>query len=106
MKKRILSLFLAAALACGLAPAAFAAGMDNFGTAQTYPAGKFTDVSDGAWYAQSVQTAYELGLVAGVSDTAFNPEGSITIGSTVALAARLHSIYNTGSADFTQGSPW
>ena len=35
MKKRILSLFLAAALACGLAPAAFAAGMDNFGTAQT-----------------------------------------------------------------------
>ena len=106
MKKRILSLFLAAALACGLAPAAFAAGMDNFGTAQTYPAGKFTDVSDGAWYAQSVQTAYELGLVAGVSDTAFNPEGSITIGSTVALAARLHSIYTTGSADFTQGSPW
>ena len=106
MKKRILSLFLAAALACGLAPAAFAAGMDNFGTAQTYPAGKFTDVSDGAWYAQSVRTAYELGLVAGVSDTAFNPEGSITIGSTVALAARLHSIYTTGSADFTQGSPW
>ena len=106
MKKKLLSLFLAAVLACGLAPAALAAGMSNFGSVRRYPTGKFTDVPASAWYAESVQTAYVLGLVEGVSDTAFNPEGSITIGSTVALAARLHSIYNTGSADFTQGSPW
>ena len=106
MKKKLLSLFLAAVLACGLTPAALAAGMSNFGSVRRYPTGKFTDVSASAWYAESVQTAYVLGLVEGVSDTAFNPEGSITIGSTVALAARLHSIYNTGSADFTQGSPW
>ena len=107
MKKKILSLLLALTLLCGLMPAALAAeSMDNFGTAQTYPAGKFTDVSDSAWYAESVKTAYELGLVQGSSETTFNPDGNITIGSTIALAARLHSIYTTGSADFTQGDPW
>ena len=107
MKKKILSLLLALTLLCGLMPAALAAeSMDNFGTAQTYPAGKFTDVADSAWYAESVKTAYELGLVQGSSETTFNPDGNITIGSTIALAARLHSIYTTGSADFTQGDPW
>ena len=105
--KKLLSLVLSGALALSLAavPAA-AAGMDNFRQSQTYTAGQFTDVSGSAWYAESVKTAYELGLVTGVSDTAFNPDGSITIGSTIALAARLHSIYNTGTASFTQGSPW
>ena len=114
MKKlqKLVSAVLSCALALSLAaaPALAAegvqAGMDNFQITQTYASGQFADVSDGAWYAQSVKTAYELGLVQGVSDTAFNPSGSITIGSTIALAARLHSIYTTGSASFTQGSPW
>ena len=105
--KKILSLLLALALLCGLMPAALAAAsMDNFRTAETYTAGKFTDVSDAAWYAGSVKTAYELGLVEGVSANSFNPNGNITIGSAIALAARLHRIYNVGSGNFIQGSPW
>ena len=108
MKKRILSTLLAGALTLSLAPAALAAepGLANFGKVNTYAAGTFADVADAAWYAGSVQTAYELGLVNGTSETTFGPEGSITIGSALALACRLHSIYETGEGTFTQGDPW
>lgn len=39
---------------------------------------KFKDVSSSAWYAPYVGTANTYGLVNGVSDTEFNPEGTIT----------------------------
>lgn len=103
---------LAAVLVCGMclgavSPAALAAeGMENFQTSEVYQAGLFTDVAAGAWYAQSVETAYELGLVKGSGVGTFSPEGSITVGSALALACRLHSIYYTGSGTFQQGSPW
>ncbi len=110
--RRKLTSALSAVLACVLVlsccpPAALAAGgMDHFKKAYSYPAGKFTDVPAGSWFAESVQTAYELGLVKGDSDTAFAPNGPITIASALALACRLHSLYNTGAADFEQGTPW
>ncbi len=44
------------------------------------PAGevKFNDVISGAWYAKAVAWAYEQGIVAGVSDTEFQPDALIT----------------------------
>ena len=104
---RLVSLLLALTLVCGMAPAALAAaGMSNFQSSNTYVSGQFTDVTAGSWYEQSVKTAYELGLVLGTSDTSFSPDANITLGSAVALAARLHSIYQTGQAAFVQGNPW
>ena len=99
---------LALALVLSLLPnTALAAGdMGNFQRSQAYTAGQFTDVAQGEWYAESVKTAYELGLVKGSSDTTFAPGGSITVAATLALACRLHSIYETGAASFTQGDPW
>ena len=35
-----------------------------------------------------------------------SPAGAAQTAETLALAARLHSIYHTGEAAFTQGSPW
>lgn len=78
----------------------------NFSQKNTYASGQFTDVPADSWYANMVKTAYELGLVKGSSDTTYNPNGNITIVETLALACRLHSIYTTGSGDFTQGTPW
>ena len=106
--KSILSAALALILCLGLLPvSAFAAGsLDHFKRVEDYPAGKFTDVASSAWYAGSVETAYELDLVKGSSGTTFTPSGSITLGSVLALACRLHSIYNTGTSDFVQGDPW
>ena len=106
MKKRAAGLLLTLALLWGMMPAALAAGMDNFKTSNTDFAGKFTDLTQGAWYMDGVKTAYELGLVLGTSDTTFSPDGNITVGSALALASRLHSIYQTGTAHFEQGSPW
>ena len=40
--------------------------------------GKFKDVASNAWYAAYVGTANTYGIVNGVSDTEFNPEGTIT----------------------------
>ena len=40
--------------------------------------GKFKDVPSDKWYAPYIGTANAYGIVNGVSDTEFNPEGTIT----------------------------
>lgn len=104
--RKLLAGVLLAAMVLPSAVWAAPAGLDNFQPGEDYPAGKFTDVPASSWYAENVEAAYELGLVRGVTDTTFEPESTITVAETLALAARLHSIYHTGAADFTQGSPW
>ena len=106
--RAVLSLALALVLCLGLLPgsAAAAGSLEHFKRTQTYQTGKFTDVASSAWYAESVETAFELDLVKGSSGTTFTPSGSITLGSVLALACRLHSIYHTGTSDFVQGEPW
>lgn len=105
VKKRICSLLLTAALMLGLLPSAFA-GYENFTAQTTYTPGQFTDVADNAWYADNVRAAYEYGLINGQSATRFAPDNSLTVAEAVKLAACLHSIYNTGSAEFASSSPW
>ncbi len=107
MRKPV-ALILAFVLALTLSVPAFAAepSLSNFTKIKEYEEGHFTDVATGAWYAESVKTGYELGLISGSSDTTFSPTGNITIAEAIALASRLHSIYNTGFAEFEQGSPW
>lgn len=91
-----------AAAAVYTAPESF----DNFAGQNTYVAGQFKDVPANAWYAESVKTVYEMGIIKGTSENTFSPAGSITIAETIALACRLHSIYYTGSASFEQTNPW
>ena len=107
-QKKFISMLAAGALCLSLLPtSAFAAeSMDNFKTALDYPAGQFTDVVAGSWYAGSVETAYELGLVEGTSKTTFSPNDPITISSTLALACRLYSTYYGDNATFTGGTIW
>ncbi len=83
-----------------------AAGLENFASINEYSAGSFADVASSAWYYEDVKTAYELGLLKGSSDTAFNPGGNMTVAEAITLAARIHSIYATGEAAFEQGNPW
>ena len=60
MRKRILAFILAALALC---TAAFA---------------DFSDVSQDAWYYDAVDWAQENGIMDGVSDGVFNPDGSMT----------------------------
>ncbi len=49
---------------------------------------KFKDVASGKWYAAYIGTANTYGIVNGVSDTEFNPEGTITRQEAAVMVAR------------------
>ena len=85
-------------------------GMSNFVKLRTYTSGMFTDVNENLWYGTSDQkviaNVYEYGLMQGNSVTTFNPTGNITIAEALAVASRVHNIYNGGDGVFVQGNPW
>lgn len=109
MHKKFFTALTALCLALALLmTTAFAVGTTaNFRKVNTYRSGQFTDVSSGAWYADVVKSAYELGLMNGTGGSQFEPEGTVSLAQAVALAARLHSIYYNGSENFRQsGAAW
>lgn len=83
-----------------------AAAMEVFQTVQAYTAGQFSNVESSQWYEQSVQKAYELGLMSGDPSGTFRPTGQVTLAETVTVAARIHSLATTGAENFVQGNPW
>lgn len=106
-KTRALALVLCAAVTIGaLATGAFAAGSGNFAKINDFSEDTFTDVGPDDWYFGNVGSAYELGLMRGVGDGAFGPDGKLSVAEAMTIAARLHSIYTTGGESFEQGSPW
>ena len=84
MKKIFTMLLCALMLAAGAGAA--------FQKINTYN-GIFADVSDSAWYAENVKTAYELGFMNGKSENAFDPDGNVTVVEGITLASRLHASY-------------
>lgn len=77
-------------------------GLSNFTKINSYYAGRFSDVSSSAWYAENVASVYELGLMEGISGSEFSPQGNITEAEALTIAARLHKIYTTGNDDFSE----
>lgn len=108
MKKRFISFCLVLIFLISIIPSAFSAygSLDNFKRTNTYTQGQFSDVPATSWYAEYVATAYELGLMKGSGTTQFNVDGSVTIAEAIAMAARLHSIYTTGTESFSNSSLW
>lgn len=92
--KRLFSLLLALVLVFSLLPAAPAA-------AASLP---FTDVAEGAWYRADVERAYGSGLFLGVSDTRFDPDGTLSLAQTVTLAARVAQLLAEGQVTLQNGS--
>lgn len=69
-------------------------------------ASRFSDVPSGAWYAESVQAACDLGLMKGTGNGRFSPARPVTTAETVSLSARVHVIHQNGSDPLVQGTPW
>ena len=93
MKKRLLSLLLAAVLLLSVSP--------------VFAAGAFTDVQAGSWYADAVERFTENGFVKGVSDTAFAPNGTMTRAMVVTILSRMGGgVIPAGlSAEFVDVAP-
>ncbi len=108
MIKKIISLLLCAALAGTLCTTALAANshMSNFKKSASYNS-TFRDVSTHAWYASSIRTCYEYGLMNGTKGL-FHPQDSISIAESIAIAARIHNIYTNGTFHIPKSSsgPW
>lgn len=102
--KRMLALVLALALMLSAVPTVAAAQM--FQKTKTWNTNQFSDVTTDWWYYESVQNAYELGLMNGMPDGKFQPDGKVTLAETVTVAARIHARGTTGAESFVQGSPW
>lgn len=105
-RKCIVSLFLAIVLALSMAIPISAAspGLSNFKKQTEYTG--FSDVPSSAWYAESVKTVCEYGLMNGKTVSTFSPSGNMTIAEAIAIGCRLHDIYSGGSGTFEQSSPW
>ena len=110
MKKKTMCLILAIVLCISLLPtaalAAPTAGLDNFKIIRTYTDGRFTDVKEDKWFSENVASAFELALMVGKRENFFDTESNLTVAEAMTIAARLHSIYYTGKADFVQSKPW
>ena len=48
----------------------------------------FTDVKDDEWYAKFIKTAYHYGIVKGISQNEFNPQGTITLEEAAVMVER------------------
>lgn len=78
----------------------------NFKKINTFANGIFIDIVPNSWYEVNVARSYELGLMNGTGNSSFSPSKNITIAEVVTIAARIHSIYQTGTINFVQGSLW
>ena len=79
----------------------------HFPRVAVYFQGQFTDVPADQWYTGNVADAFAFGLMQGDSAVSFDPYGDVTIAEAVTMAARIHSIYTTGTEDFRQtGDSW
>ncbi len=67
--------------------------MGVFGlNSESYTTSSFRDVSADAWYFQSVETAYNLGIITGVSDGVFAPDALITRQDMAVMVSRAAAV--------------
>ncbi len=78
--KKLVSLLLALCLV-------FALGAPALGA--SFPANGFSDVSRDAWYAKAVDFVKASGLMNGVGDNRFNPNGTVTRAMVITVLYRL-----------------
>lgn len=99
---RKLTSFSGALVICASLLVASAAG---FSKTKTYTDGQFTDVPASEWYAGEVKSTYELGLMNGIGEGLFDPNGNVTVAEAVTMAARASATY-LGETIPSAGGEW
>lgn len=79
----------------------------KFSKVNTYNSGQFSDLKGNEWHFDYAKYAYETGLMNG-SGGQFDPNGDITIGQTITIAARIYSTYTGDGYNFSvqESDPW
>lgn len=106
--KKFLCSILCAVMLLSMLPTAFAAdtsGLTAFTEIRQYSDGAFADVPASAWYAPSVKTVYEKGIMDGTGDSRFDPQTPIPWAQAATIAVRLHAAYHAQDIPPADG-PW
>lgn len=61
---------------------------------------RFKDVPADAWYRDKLIKAYNIGIIAGTTDTSFSPNAYLTLAQVTVMAARVRSLYDGDGATF------
>ncbi len=95
MKKKLLSLALTAVMVVMMGTSAWAANTDM----------PFTDVTSSHWAVQAVYYCWHNGIVEGVSETEYNPEGTLTTAQFITMMGRA-SHEDEIQAQLTSSDNW
>ena len=90
MRKKLLAWALVACMVIAMLPAALAAD--------------FTDVAEDAWYKESVDAVVEAGLMKGVSEGIFNPQGTVTRAEVVQVLYNMAGTPEDGETSFADAA--
>lgn len=83
-----------AALTAVLTSALVLSAAASFDKTQEYSDNLFTDVPNGEWYHSEVKNTYELGLMNGIGQGLFNPDGNVTVAEAITMASRAAAAYS------------
>ena len=97
MKKKIIAGMLSALLLTTTSISVFAEGVENFNWNNTPSV--FSDVPSTAWYYNDVSKTSASGIINGIGNNQFNPDGTLTHAEAMTLMAKVHAIYQYGNAD-------
>ena len=64
----------------------------------------FIDVHPTDWFYTNVMDAVQMGLVNGTTPTTYAPNGNLSIGSAIKLAACMHQYYHDGAVTLVNGT--
>ena len=98
MKKRLPALLLSFALLLSGTALAAQNSTDNFQKSKTYTE-NFSDVAADSVFRNNIAALYEYGLSVGKPNGTFGVKDSVAVGAVIIFAARIHSLYQYGSAE-------
>lgn len=115
--RKTIAILLTLTIFCGSFITVFAAdnhkseSMVNFMIRNTYINNQFSDINEEAWYGTKQQAvikkAFELGIMNGMGNGTFYPDGNLKISEAIKMAAAVHSIYKGDNVSFlADGKPW
>ncbi len=76
----------------------------NGAQAVVYYDNPFTDIQPSDWFYSDVLSAYNMGLISGMTPTTYVPSGYLTIAQAIKLAACMHQYDNTGAVTLVNGT--